>query len=81
MVFSNCARPSVVLSDQAKGMARALEDTGWNTRVFHQLCEWHIFGNVKKRILESRRYEKPQQAKLYTLVWSWIQATTATELE
>ncbi|RPB29654.1 hypothetical protein L211DRAFT_864253 [Terfezia boudieri ATCC MYA-4762] len=71
LIFHEVPRPSVVLSDQAKGLITILPSVWPNIQ--HQLCEWHIFNNIKKHLLTSQHYNKEQIESLYSLVWIYIQ--------
>ena len=53
-----CPFPQVVITDQSKGMIKSLKEM--MPYSFYQLCEWHMFQNFKKRLPESRRYDKDQ---------------------
>lgn len=71
LVFCDIPRPKVVLSDQAKGFIKSLSQQ-WNPQqTFHQLCEWHMVQNIKKRIAEGS-YNKEQQDHIQHLVWKYI---------
>lgn len=74
LVFYDIPRPKVVLSDQAKGFIKSLADQ-WSTMTFHQLCEWHMVQNIKKRLVDGT-YNKEQQDRIQHLVWKYIHSLT-----
>lgn len=75
LVFYNLPRPKIVLSDQAKGFIKSLNDSWASETTFHQLCEWHMFQNIKKRPVEGA-YNKEQQDRIQHLVWKYIHCLT-----
>lgn len=79
LVFYDIPCPRVVLSDQAKGFIKSLADQ-WSSYTFHQLCEWHMVQNIKKRLVEGA-YNKDQQDHIQHLVWKYIHNTRQDKVE
>ena len=81
LVFHNVPRPRVVLSDQAKGFIKSL-GMQWTKQngTFHQLCEWHMVQNIKKRLVEGA-YTKEQQDHVQHLLWKYIHCLTEEKME
>lgn len=69
IVFVDCPLPKVVLADQGEGIQAALKKEWASLDVISQLCEWHCFTNIQKRVYRSRTYtEKSELQPIWTKV-------------
>lgn len=75
LVFYNIPCPRIVLSDQAKGFIKSLSAHWTSDHTTHQLCEWHMVQNIKKRLVEGA-YNKQQQDHIQHLLWKYIHCLT-----
>ena len=62
-------------ADEAKGFVKSLADKWDSAHTFHQLCEWHMVQNIKKRLVEGS-YNKAQQDRIQHLIWKYVHCTT-----
>jgi hypothetical protein len=79
--FAGGCRPKVLISDQAAGLHGAvLVHPTWKT-VFHQLCQWHMFGNIKSFVQKHRRIQTLEDLdELVKAVWAVIQCWNVEDL-
>jgi hypothetical protein len=78
LVWEKYPLPKVVIADQGNGLISALSTTMPQMQL--QLCEWHAFQNIKKRLTD-KGYTKEKRQDLYPLVWSYLQAGTIQGLK
>lgn len=67
LVFYNILHSQIVLSDQAKGFIKSLSGQWTLEHTLHQLCEWYMVQNIKKRLVEGA-YNKQQQDNIQHLL-------------
>jgi predicted DNA-binding protein YlxM (UPF0122 family) len=80
--FGSAVRPKVLISDQAAGLFAAVSThPTWKT-IFHQLCQWHMFGNIQSFIQKHRRIKTTAELdKVFKTVWAVIQCWNEEDLE
>ncbi|KAL7270713.1 hypothetical protein RUND412_006573 [Rhizina undulata] len=60
LVWYDCMPPAVFISDQTRGLKPCLEEK--RPHLFHSLCMWHAFSNIRKKVLTVR--ETPTEEEL-----------------
>jgi len=70
--------PKVIIADQGSGLVSSLPDSMPDSTL--QLCEWHAFQNIKKRLTEAG-YTKEHRQIIQPLIWDYLHAGTVEALE
>ena len=80
IIFDDCPRPRVSLSDQSKGLLVSLPKYMPDCQI--QLCNWHACGNIDAKYRQSRRgYPYEQRQLIYDAAWQWVLSPDLTSFE
>jgi hypothetical protein len=77
LVWEEYPPPSIIVGDQAKGLASSLPYSMPSSTP--QYCEWHAFESIRKHLIDSG-YAKEKMKTTKPLIWDYLQSSSHSTL-